>query len=65
MDELPVVIIGAGPQGLAAAAHATERFAEHLHQIREGEPVGLESRGSVRGHEATISDRHPPGFLSL
>lgn len=25
MDELPVVIIGAGPQGLAAAAHATER----------------------------------------
>ncbi|PVE96961.1 NAD(P)-binding domain-containing protein [Microbacterium sp. TPD7012] len=24
MDELPVVIIGAGPQGLAAAAHATE-----------------------------------------
>lgn len=25
MDELPVVTIGAGPQGLAAAAHATER----------------------------------------
>ncbi|HEX8487492.1 MAG TPA: FAD-dependent oxidoreductase, partial [Propionibacteriaceae bacterium] len=25
MDELPVVVVGAGPQGLAAAAHLLER----------------------------------------
>src|SRR5688500_14073890 len=44
MTELPVAIIGAGPQGLAAAAHLTER----------GLPVVVVERGDGPG--AAVSE---------
>ena len=44
MSELPVVVIGAGPQGLAAAAHLVER----------GEDVVVVERG--QGAASAVSE---------
>ena len=54
MSELPVVVIGAGPQGLAAAAHLVER----------GEDVVVVERG--QGAASAVSEwGHVRLFLSL
>lgn len=49
MDELPVVVIGAGPQGLAAAAHLAERDVDVVVLERgEGPASAVSQWGHVR-----------------
>ncbi|MES2867209.1 MAG: FAD-dependent oxidoreductase, partial [Actinomycetota bacterium] len=49
MDELPVVVIGAGPQGLAAAAHLAERGVDVVVLERgEGPAAAVSEWGHVR-----------------
>lgn len=49
MPELPVVVIGAGPQGLAAAAHLTERGVEAIVVERgDGPAAAVAEWGHVR-----------------
>ena len=49
MSELPVAVIGAGPQGLAAAAHLIERGMEPLVIEAGDEPAaGVSAWGHVR-----------------
>lgn len=49
MDELPVVVIGAGPQGLAAAAHLAERDVDVVVLERgEGPAAAVSEWGHVR-----------------
>src|ERR1700712_2018524 len=49
MSELPVAVIGAGPQGLAAAAHLAERGIEPLVlESGDGPAAGVSDWGHVR-----------------
>ena len=52
MSELPVVVIGAGPQGLAAAAHLVER-GEDVVVVERGQ--GAASAVSEWGHVRLFS----------